>query len=89
MIADRCKSTPEAVCEQYFDGKDHWLTAQEAAELGLIDGIYDIEDAEVPESASNDDIYQFFTNRLANSGQTKKQDKNMAFIDDLRARPSF
>ena len=57
--------------------------------LGLIDGIYDIEDAEVPESASNDDIYQFFTNRLANSGQTKKQETNMAFIDDLRARPSF
>lgn len=89
MIADRCKSTPEAVCEQYFDGKDHWFTAQEAAEIGLIDGIYDIEDAEVPESASNDDIYHFFTNRLANSGQTKKQETNMAFIDDLRARPSF
>lgn len=89
MIADRCKSTPEAVCKQYFDGKDHWFTAQEASELGLIDGIYDIEDAEVPETASNDDIYQFFTNRLANSGQSKKHDKNMAFIDDLRARPSF
>ena len=89
MVAARCRTTPESVAERYFDGKDHWLSAKEALDMGLVDGIYDIDDADVPESASNDDIYQFFTNRLANSGRTKKQDKNMAFIDDLRARPSF
>lgn len=89
MIADRCRTTPESVAERYFDGKDHWLSAKEALDMGLVDGIYDIDDADVPDSASNDDIYQFFTNRLANSGRTQKQDKNMAFIDDLRARPSF
>lgn len=89
MIASRCKTTPEEVAAKYFDGADHWFTAKEAEQMGLIDGIYDISDADVPESATNDDIYNFFTNRLATSGQPNKNNKNMAFIDDLRARPSF
>lgn len=88
MIASRCKITAEQVKTTYFDGVDHWLSASEALEMGLIDGIYDIADEDAPnESASTDDIYQFFTNRLAIQSQIK--DKNMAFIDDLRVRPSF
>lgn len=89
MIASRLKITPEEVVSKYFDGEDHWLTAKEAEGLGLIDGIYDINEEGAPdEHASNDDIYQFFTNRLA-LGQHKKTNQSMAFIDDLKALPSF
>lgn len=89
MIAGRCGITPEEVTAKYFDGIDHWLTAKDAQQLGLIDGIYDIPDADVPESSSNEDIYNYFTNRLAESGRQDKNKKDMAFIDDLRARPSM
>ena len=58
--------------------------------MGLIDGIFDFEGEEVPgDNASYEDIYQFFTNRLAAKDQHNKNSKSMAFIDDLRARPSF
>lgn len=90
MIASRLKITPEEVVSKYFDGEDHWLTAKEAEGLGLIDGIYDINEEGAPdEHASNDDIYHFFTNRLALDGQHKKTNQSMAFIDDLKALPSF
>lgn len=89
MIASRCKLTPQEVASRYFDGADHWFTAKEAQLMGLIDGIYDIEDENAPgEDASTDDIYKFFTNRLT-CGQPQNRNKNMAFIDDLKARPSF
>ena len=75
---------------KYFDGVDHWFTAAEAKELGLIEGIYDIDDDNAPGAdATNDDIYKFFTNRLAGNGWPLINNKNMAFIDDLKARPSF
>lgn len=90
MIASRCNTTPEEVLAKYFDGKDHWITANEALSMGLIDGIYDFEGEDVPDdNASYEDIYQFFTNRLAVNDQRNKNSKNMAFIDDLRAMPSF
>lgn len=90
MIAKRCNTTPEDVSAKYFDGKDHWITATEALSMGLIDGIFDFEGEEVPgDNASYEDIYQFFTNRLAAKDQHNKNSKSMAFIDDLRARPSF
>lgn len=89
MIATRCKLTPEEVSARYFDGVDHWISASEALGMGLIDGIYDIDDDDAPSSAaSSEEIYQFFTNRLA-FGRSQSKDKNMAFINDLRARPSF
>lgn len=88
MIATRCKLTPEEVSARYFDGVDHWISASEALGMGLIDGIYDIDDDDAPSStASSEEIYQFFTNRLAFGRSQSKE--NMAFIEDLRARPSF
>lgn len=43
MYAQRMGMSKEEVKAQYFDGTDHWLTAQEALQMGLIDGIYDAD----------------------------------------------
>ena len=80
IIAGRCRMSAEEVKSRYFSGGDHWIGAEEALSMGLIDSIYDIE-GEVPESsATPDDIYNL-TNRL---GMQPQNDKNMAFIDDVR-----
>lgn len=84
MIAERCHLSAEDVEAKYFDGADHWITAEQAMSMGLIDSIYDIESAQPEEAMSNEALYEF-TNRL-NEPQNKK---NMAFIDELRLKASF
>ena len=86
MIAERCSMSVDDVKARFFSEGDHWLTAQEALEMKLCDSIFDIEGEQPSADATTDDIYQFYTNRL---NKPKQKDKNMAFIDDLKARPSF
>ena len=43
IISGRCGKDKEEVKSSYFDGTDHWLKADEAFALGLIDAIYDVE----------------------------------------------
>lgn len=85
MIAERCHLTAEEVESKYFDGADHWITAQEALAMGLIDSIYDIDEAKPEEGLSNEAIYEF-TNRLSIRPQ---KSNNMAFIDELKKKDSF
>ena len=84
MIASKCKMTAEEVKARYFDGREHWINAQQALDMGLIDGIVQA-DSQPAADASTEEIYQF-TNRLLSEPQ--KPD-NMALIDDLKKRPSF
>lgn len=84
MIAGRLKKTVDEIKAAYFDGKDHWLTAQQALDAGLIDGIYDIEES-VPEDSTPDDVYTIFNNRL----KTQSQIENQMNFDELRKRPAF
>ena len=86
MIAGRCGMTAEEVLSRYFDGADHYLSAQEALEMKLIDGIYDMPEGEKPASDSDNDIYTYFNNRLSTESQNKK---NMALINDIQALPTF
>lgn len=83
MIAQRCKMTAEEVRTKYFDGKEHWINATEALQMGLIDGIVDTGES-LPENATNTEIYNYFINRL----QEPQTPKNMLF-DELKKRPSF
>lgn len=85
IIADRCKMPVEQVTERYFSGGEHWITADEALEMGLVDSIYDIEGQEPGLSATDDDIYRL-TNRL---GDRPQNYRNMAFIDDVRNATSL
>ncbi|MBR6287604.1 MAG: ATP-dependent Clp protease proteolytic subunit [Bacteroidaceae bacterium] len=86
MIAGKCGMTKEEVKTRYFDETDHWLNAQEALEMKLIDGIYEMPDENAPSSDKSEDIYQYFNNRLVFKSQKKN---DMAFLDDIKTVPSF
>lgn len=83
MYARRIGGSEDEIRATYFDGSDHWLTAQEALELGFIDGIYDVDDdpagkaagtqAPLSASLSNEEIYTIFNNRLELEAATRSQ----------------
>lgn len=85
IIAGRCSKDKEEVKSAYFDGTDHWLKADEALQLGLIDAIYDVD--AVPEGSTTDDIYRIFTNRLELEQQPQNPDKMK--LEDFRKIPRF
>lgn len=90
MVAKKCKMDADAIYQTYFaDEKDHWLTAQEALDMGIIDGISKVEDVEdAPEpNASTETILQYFSNRL--HGETLKINKDMAFYDNVKSLSAF
>lgn len=82
MYAERLGKDTAAVKAAYFDGTDHWLTADEALSLGLIDGIYDA--GPVPEDSTPEQIYAIFNNRL--NEPLNISDMN---FEELKKRPQF
>ena len=82
IYAARLGMTKEEVKAAYFDGEDHWLTADEALRLGFIDGIYDAEP--VPEDSTPEQIYTLFNNRLV-----EPQNKDRMNLEEIRKHPSF
>lgn len=84
MCAKRLGMSEEDVRATYFDGKDHWLTAQEALDAGFIDSIYDADP--VPQDENIEQLYQTFTNRL--QGQPSKLD-NMTILESMKQNPRF
>lgn len=87
IVAGRLKMTAEQVCQQYFDGKDHWFTAEQAQQLGLIDGLFDgTEPDPVADNASTEDIYNAFNNRLQNQAQNNTY---MGLLDELKSVSSL
>lgn len=89
MIAGRCGMSAEAVRSKYFDETDHWLSAQEAVNMKLADGIYELPDVPglpMGDLQSTQDIYNYFNNRLLWQPQNQN---NMSLIDQIRAIPTF
>lgn len=81
MISRKCGMPSEEVKTKYFDGKDHWFTADEAARIGLCDDIYDVDGMEsLGTSPTNEQIYQFM-NVLSKSPKPNK----MEFIDKIKS----
>lgn len=83
IYAERLGMSQEEVKQTYFDGEDHWLTAQEALDLGFIDGIYDADP--VPADSTPAQIYTLFNNRLIEP-QKNREDMN---LEDVKKRPRF
>lgn len=83
IYAGRLGISQEEVRQTYFDGEDHWLTAQEALGLGFIDGIYDADP--VPADSTPAQIYTLFNNRLIEP-QNNREDMN---LEDVKKRPRF
>lgn len=82
IYSSRCGKSVNEIRATYFDGKDHWLTAQQALELGFIDEIYDTDP--VPEDSNPQQIYNIYQNRLTN-----QKPNNNKMIEQLKKRPSF
>lgn len=67
MIAGRMGEKKENVLSQYFDEKDHWISAKQALEMKLIDGIYDADKEEdINETSTSEELYKYFNNKLLN-----------------------
>ena len=102
IIGRRLNIPADAVKTKYFDGRDHWMTAQEALSGGFVDGIYDSEEArEGGESGEGeeerdtttprsdmtaDEIYETFNNRLR---QEAKPDNTTMDLKTLKKRARF
>ena len=82
IYSERLGLDPDTIRQTYFDGEDHWLTAQEALDLGFIDGIYDADP--VPEGSTPEQVFQIFNNRLQ-----QPQNENDMNLDELKKRPRF
>lgn len=86
MISERCKKSKEELKALYFDGKDHWITAQEALSIGIIDGIYDVNDSISDNDKSNNEaIYNFFYNKLTE----RKNQQSMELFNKIKNLSSF
>ena len=85
MIAKRLGMKAEAVRRQYFDESDHWLNADECMKMGLADGLYEMDGTGETAPSDEEEIYQYFNNRLVEP----QNNKDMALIDDIKALPSF
>lgn len=70
IYSEKTGMTREEITAKYFDGNDHWLSADDALNLGFIDGIYDAEP--VPENSTPEQIYVIFNNRFNNQQKNGK-----------------
>ena len=85
MIAGRCGMKAEDVKAAYFDGGEHWFTAQEAMDTGMISGIVDSGGVQEPAAnATTEEIYDY-TNRLLEP----QKDENMALLEEIKKKSSF
>lgn len=84
MIAGRLGQNKEEIVAKYFDEKDHWISAQEALGMKLIDGIYDMKGEDV-KASTTEEIYNYFNNRL----EQPLNDNKMTLKDHLKGVASF
>jgi ATP-dependent Clp protease, proteolytic subunit ClpP len=84
MIAGRLGQNKEEIVAKYFDEKDHWISAQEALEMKLIDGIYDMKGEDV-KASTTEEIYNYFNNRL----EQPLNNNEMTLKDHLKGVASF
>ncbi len=63
MYADKTGMSEDDIKSKYMDGQDHWISAEEALDLGFIDGIYDNEDPK-DKLDTSDKVYNFYQAKL-------------------------
>ena len=84
MISRKCGMSPDEVKSAFFDGVDHWFTAQEAYDRRLCDYIYDLDGGDsLGLNPTAEQVYSF-VNRL----QTPNN-HNMDIINELKKDQSF
>jgi ATP-dependent Clp endopeptidase proteolytic subunit ClpP len=89
IYAERTGLKKGEIKANYFDGKDHWFSADEALKLKLIDAIEEDDDSKESEDSSND-MVQLFASAKWNEKETHlPKNQSDMFIDDLKKRASF
>lgn len=73
MLSHRLKMSEEEIKSRFFDGVDHWFTAEEALQQGLIDGIdeplEELKGLEV-NNKNPQEIYSIYYNHFVNMNTT-------------------
>ena len=77
MVCERTGMSDADVRARFFNGKDNWLSAQEALDLKLVDGIYDLDEVNVPNAANHVEVYAILAE--AHSNGVFKTDNYMEF----------
>lgn len=66
----------------FFDEKDHWIKANEALEMKLINGIYEVDLSDTPKEG--EDVYTFFNNRLNSIQRNKTKIHILDHLQELK-----
>lgn len=88
IYANRTGMAVEDIRKNYFDGKEHWLSAEEALRLGFVDEIFEADGMPDTYDASAVQICEAYTQRYINSLDMNPQKDNIMF-NTLKARPRF
>lgn len=85
IVAARTGASPEEVNARWFDGKDHWLNAEQALEAKLIDGIVDGKLKITPPKSNNaTELHSYYTQQILNH-QIKQQMEQITQVLGLAA----
>ena len=85
MISSKCGMPADDVRAEFFDGSDHWMTAEEAQRRRLCDGIYDLANAGALGTAPTAEAVYAFANTLRKPSNTDKMD----LYNELKKESSF
>ena len=77
MVCERTGMTAEKARETFFNGRDNWYSAKEALSMGLVDCIYDLDEVDMPEAASNLEVYAMVQSSFNQTKNTVMQGNNM------------
>jgi ATP-dependent Clp endopeptidase proteolytic subunit ClpP len=94
IISDKCGQPKENILKDYFDGNDHWLTAQQALDLKLVDEIYTTNEPMPMYDNNPQQVYQEINNRYTNQLKVAETELNnqsniKQMLEELRKRPEF
>lgn len=86
MLSSRLKMSEEEIKSRFFDGADHWFTAEEALQQGLIDGISEpweeLKGLEV-NNKNPQEIYSMYYNHFVNMNNSTD------FLNKVKSIPLF
>lgn len=87
IYAGRTGKTVEEIRATYMDGRDHWLTAEEALAQGFVDGIFDDSQVVVSASLTPRERCERYTALYIENVSLNKIQEQM--INKLRSMPTF
>lgn len=85
MISSKCGMPADSVKAEFFDGSDHWMTAEEAQRRRLCDGIFDLAGADSLGPAPTAEAVYAFANELRKPSNINKMD----LYNELKKESSF